>query len=219
MTSKIIPVCVAAVTVLAGCAGSAPQYYSLQAPTEKAAQRVGRVDTTYAISVQPVVVPEQVARPQIVVSAAPGAEVVPLNAALWAAPLEAQIRNTLADALTRQLNVMDVAQSGGVQGMPVWRIYVDVKRFDSMYGEAVQQDLVWRMVPQGMPKNLKERVCTADVRLPVGTGMSALVQGHREALERIAAVMARALPMSMGRTARQGPEVAPEGVTFRGCVG
>jgi len=203
--------------MLAGCAASAPQYYSLQsrAGTQAAPSSVS---DDYAISVQPVIVPEQVARPQIVVRTSPGAEVVPLSAALWAGPLEAQIRNAVADELTQRLNVLDVGLSSAGKNLPVWRIYLDVQRFDSLYGEAVWQEVVWRMVPQGMPDGVKERLCSAQARLPVATGMSALVEGHREALAGIAEVMAQALP----RPANASPDIdagTPEGVNFRGCVG
>lgn len=219
MIPKRIFACAATTVVLAGCSTPTPQYYSLQAGSTASATVPGKLGNAYAISVQPVVIPEQVARPQIVVSMAPSAEVVPLNAALWVGPLESQIRNTLAASLSRRLNVMDLGQSGAAEGMPVWRIYVDVRRFDSFYDEAVQQELVWRMVPQGMPASVKERVCSATARLPVATGMSALVQGHRDALENMSAVIAAALPSTAGAGGASGPLAMPAGVHLRGCVG
>lgn len=221
--------------LLAGCAGSqAPQYYSLQAVSAGAGAVSQPVKSAaYAVSMQPVVVPQQVARPQIVVQASPGAEVVPLNSALWAAPLESQIRNVLGEALSRRLGVMDVGQSGAADGIPVWRIYVDVQRFDSLYDRSVRQEIVWRMVPQGMARGVKERVCSAVVHRPVGAGMSALVEGHRQALESLAALMAQVLPETIpdggrGDSGRRATAVAavsearppaPEGVQLRGCVG
>lgn len=239
-----IAILISAAAVLTACASTAPQYYSLQAPgiTTGAAQTHGSstgpsktdLQAKYAISVQPVVVPEEVSRPQIVVSTAQDAEVIPLNAALWSAPLEAQLRTVLGDALARRLNVLDVGQSGAVQGLPLWRIYVDVQRFDSVYGESAQQHVVWRMVPQGMPAGTLERVCSAQVRVPVGTGMSALVQGHRQALEMVATAIAQALPRAdAGRNSRasaRGAGAYGEGTVvsgnansgtlqFRGCVG
>src|SRR5690606_4777304 len=119
--------------------------------------------------------------------------VIPLNAALWAAPLEAQLRQAFGDALSRRLNVLEVGQSGAAKGLPVWRLYVDVQRFESVYDESVRQHIVWRMVPQGMPSRVGERTCSARVELPVGTGMSALVDGHRQALDMLAGAIADAL--------------------------
>lgn len=209
--------------ILTACASTPPQYYSLLAPglagDRQSAPSVAPVRANYAISVQPVVVPEEVARPQIVVSTSDNAEVIPLNAALWAAPLESQLRQVLGDALARRLNVMDVGQSGVADGLPLWRIYVDVQRFDSIYGESVQQHVVWRMVPQGMPSRVRERVCSARIHQPVASGMTSLVEGHRQGINWIAGAIADAMP---GKAAPKPFEKATVGgglIQFRGCVG
>lgn len=211
----------AVVMLLAGCAATAPQYYSLQAPAIATAAEAGKLDSDYVISVQPVLIPEQVARPQIVVAAATGVEVVPLNSALWAGPLEAQIRDALAGALMQRLNVLDVGLSR-VDGPPTWQIFVDVQRFDSIYGESVHQDVVWRLVPQGMPKKVSPKMCSAQVTLPVASGMSALVEGHRQALHMLAQLMAGTL---LGQSLKSSSSIAPAtdrdfsaSVNFRGCV-
>lgn len=177
------------------------------------------VNPAYAISVQPVVVPEQVARPQVVVRESPGAEVIPLNAALWAGPLEAQIRNTVADALVRRLNVLDIGQAGREGGLPVWRIQLDVRRFDSIYGDSVRQDILWRMTPEGWPRGVRERVCSAQADIPVESGMNALVEGHRIALSGVAELIAQTLPAAGNRKGVAADVQAPAGMNFRGCAG
>src|SRR5690606_20721775 len=96
MMKRLAPV---AALALAGCAATAPQYYSLQTSGTDTPADARPVQSDYVISVQPVLIPQQVSRPQIVVGGLSGAEVVPLNVALWAGPLEAQIRDTLAAAL------------------------------------------------------------------------------------------------------------------------
>lgn len=216
LTRLLVPV---AAAVLAACAGTAPQYYSLHAPGTTAQAQNNRIQADYLISVQPVLIPEEVARPQIVISSGSGAEVVPLNAALWAGPLEAQIRDTLAAALASRLNVVEIGTARAPEGMPVWRIYVDLQRFDSLYGESIRQDAVWRLVPEGMAAGVQKRVCTAQVRLPVGTGMSAMVEGHREALSMLAAAIAQTLPPAGGASPAAKPPANAEGLNFRGCVG
>lgn len=210
-----------AVTVaLAGCASTAPHYYSLQAIEDS--PPAAPVQGAYAISVQPVVIPQQVARPQVVVRMAPGSEVVPLASALWVGPLEDQIRLSLAAELTRRLGVLDVGSARIDNNLPVWQIYVDVQRFDAVYGQQVQQEIVWRMVPQGIPGKPAPRVCAAQAALPVQQGMGALVEGHRQALAGIAQAMTRALETGAkkGRGAlNDGVAALPDGVHFRGCTG
>lgn len=204
-----------AAALLVGCAATAPHYYSLQAPAIATVPQDRKLAADYVISVQPVLIPEQLARPQIVVSASEGAEVVPLNTALWAGPLEAQIRDALAQALAQRLNVVDIGLAKS-EGTPLWKIYVDVQRFDSLYGQEVRQDIVWRLVPQGMAEGVGKRVCSAHVRLPVDIGMSALVEGHRQSLDILAGVMAQTLP---GQGEAKAPEGPVDGLQFRGCVG
>lgn len=203
--------------LLGGCATTAPQYYSLQAAPAVAAQPPDALSSDFVISVQPVLIPEQLARPQIVIASPESAEVIPLNAALWAGPLEAQIRDALAGSLSRRLNVVDLGLSKVVE-LPAWRIYVDVQRFDSVYGKAVLQDVVWRLVPQNMPAETDRRVCSARVQLPVGEGMSALVDGHRRSLDLVAGLMAGTLSAAPGGGAAGAAESSAESVLFRGCV-
>lgn len=215
MMKRLAPV---AALALAGCAATAPQYYSLQTSGTDTPADARTVQSDYVISVQPVLIPQQVSRPQIVVGGLSGAEVVPLNVALWAGPLEAQIRDTLAAALSRRLNVLDIGSAKSPDGLPAWQIYVDVQRFDSLYDQAVLQDVVWRLVPQGMPNAAARRMCSAQLRLPVDTGMSALVEGHRQALGHLAGLMAQTLPWPPA-AAKPDPASLPEGIEFRGCVG
>jgi uncharacterized lipoprotein YmbA len=207
----------AGVVVLAGCASTAPQYYSLQAPAAMSPAE-GSIQAAYAISVQPVIIPEPLARPQIVVSDSVGAEVVPLNAALWVGPLESQIRDLMADALSRRLNVLELGQAKGVEGIPVWNIFIDVHRFDSIYNEGVYQDVVWRMVPSGLT-SAKERVCSAQLHRSVGDGMNALVEGHRAGLIQMAGLIADSLPGTGSQAKPTGVSDSSGTVVFRGCAG
>lgn len=215
---KLIPASLVTVTLLVGCAAPAPHYYSLQLPPSHNAGSGSAVNAAYAINVQPVSIPDEVARPQIVVRESPGAEVIPLNSALWAGPLDAQIRNVLAEALERRLNVLDVSQSGGVEGLPVWRIAVDVRRFDSVYGERVRHDLTWRLTSQGGRGKPRERVCSATADVSVDVGMAALVEGHRHALSGMAEVIAQTLPLR-GAPRMPAADAIPANIDFRGCAG
>lgn len=217
---------------LAGCATQAPHYYALQAPAlassgqassgqapagQESPRQAQPLRTDYVIKVQPVLIPEQLARPQIVISTAESPEVMPLNAALWAGPLEAQIRETLGAALASRLNVLDVSASEFSTEAPVWQIYFDFQRFDSIYGQAIRQDAVWRTAPLGMASGVKGQVCSAQLTLPVGEGMGALVAGHRQALEHLAGLVAQTLPWPQPASAPAASNL-PQGLIFRGCV-
>ncbi|NLF15238.1 MAG: membrane integrity-associated transporter subunit PqiC [Anaerolineaceae bacterium] len=204
-----------ALALLAGCAGTAPQYYSLQAPAIADTTQVGQVAGDYIISVQPVLIPQELSRPQILVSGPESAEVVPLSTSLWSGPLESQIRDALAASLARHLNVLEVGTTQP-DGVPVWNIYVDVQRFDSLYGREVVQEAVWRLVPQGMKKPPEKRLCSGQVRVPVGEGMSRLVAGHRQALNLLAEGIASTLPGGQGGVRDAATQEGQ--LVLRGCA-
>lgn len=197
--------------LLAGCAGTAPQYYSLQAPAIASSDAVRNADAKYVISVQPVLIPQELSRPQIVVASPDTSEVVPLSVALWSGPLEAQIRDALAASLSSTLNVLEVG-AAKLDGAPVWNIYVDMQRFDSLYNKEVRQEAVWRLVPSGMKPSVQARVCSAQVRVKVEDGMSNLVAGHRRALDILSSAIAETI------SGKQQTSPADGTLHFRGCA-
>lgn len=176
---------------LSACATQSPQYYTL-VPASAATDRdptVANKTTKYAISVQPVVLPEQVDRPQIVISETDSAMVAPLNSALWASPLSDEIRSALSNALTRELGVLDIASGGAPESLPIWKVFLHVQRFDSVYNQRAIVDATWRLAPVHQ-SGKKTLICRAEVQVDVESGMSALVAGHQEALKRLASVIA-----------------------------
>ncbi|SHI03754.1 PqiC family protein [Pollutimonas bauzanensis] len=204
--------CVLLAAALAACATTAPEYYTLlPAPTAgPAADAPGGARPKYAISVQPVALPEQVDRPQIVISEPGTAQVTPLNSALWASPLSDEIRNALSNDLSRTLGVLDIAGGGIPDALPVWKISLQVQRFDSLYGQRAVLDATWRLAPVNQPGK-KTRICRAQVDVPAAGGMPAMVASHQEALRRLAALIAAQLSGA-------GAAPAAAGVQEKGCT-
>lgn len=187
----------AAIIMASGCAAPPViQYYTLspalaQAPGRDAAQSATSAKS-YAIDVQPVIVPEQVDRPQIVISRSGGTEVQPLNSSLWAAPLSEEIRTALSGDLVRQLGVLDIAVRGAPNKLPIWKVYLTVQRFDSVYDQRAVLDATWRLTPVNQTGQ-KVIICRAQAQIPVEPGVAGLVAGHQEALRRIATAIAAQL--------------------------
>jgi uncharacterized lipoprotein YmbA len=196
---------------LAGCAAPASQYYSLLPAAQSQARQVvppAAEAMRFAISLQPVELPDQVNRPQIVLSEPDNTQVQVLNGSLWAAPLSNEIRNALADQLTSQLGVLDIPLGQAPRSLPVWRIDFAVQRFDSRYNRDVAVEATWRLEARNQSdKNIK--ICSAATQVDVGAGMSELVAGHQEALRRFAAVIAAQL---------RGEEPKEAGVQIKGCT-
>ncbi|HEY9279110.1 MAG TPA: PqiC family protein [Eoetvoesiella sp.] len=201
---------VACAMVLTGCAVPKSQYYSLLPEPHAVNKPVAATEKTakFAISVQPVELPDQVNRPQIVLSQPNSTEVLILNGSLWAAPLQNEIRNALADDLSRQLGVLDLPLGDAPGSLPIWRIDFTVQRFDSVYNQHVMLEATWRLEPRRQPdKNV--RICRAAVRVAVEPGMQTLVAGHQQALHRLASVIAAQL---------QGVSPSVESVVIKGCT-
>jgi len=202
----------AAATTLAACA-SAPsgQYYTLL-PDAASSAAPGREPgrASFAISVQPVEIPAQVDRPQLVLSQAGSAQVTLLNESLWAAPLADEVRNALSSDLTRRLGALDIARQSAPSGVPLWSVSMTVRRFESIYGRQAVLDATWRLAPSNLA-GARSMVCAGQAMVEVGPGMPALVQGHQQALQRLAGVIAAQLR-------GVAPEPAP-GVVLKGCAG
>jgi len=198
----------------AGCASVPPSSYYTLLPaqslvaTETSAAPVPSIG--YAISVQRVIVPEQVNRPQIVLAKDNGAGVQLLNQSIWAAPLGDEWRNALSAALTARLGVLDIDLTRAPEGLPIWVVNVQVNRFDSLYNQMAVQEATWRLAQRNAPKATPVRVCRALVQTPVDDSIPGLVRGHQASLKSIAALIA-------AQIAGQALPTEP-GVDFKGCV-
>lgn len=200
-------------SALAACASTPARYYTLQpvSVVESAAGAQGRGMSKYAISVQPVTLPEQVDRLQIVLSDPQSTQVTLLNGSLWASPLSDEIRNALSDELSRKLGVLDIANGQTPESLALWKVGLQVQRFESIYNQRVVLDATWRLTPVNQPGK-KAQICRAEVQVAVGEGISAMVEGHQEALRRLAAVIAEKLAGTAGKSSVSG--VQEKGCTF-----
>lgn len=217
-----------AVVALAGCASSpASYYYSLQAgaaphapvsgetdagarQSQVTAQKAPVAPAQYAISLQGVKVPQQVDRSQIVVTDPASSQLHILDSYLWAAPLSDEIRRAVSAQLQQRLGVFDVSLSQLPDDLAAWKIAVTVQSFESVYDSYVALDLDWVISPVNQSK-ASTRICGARARFPVGAGVGALVQGHRQAVAGISQVMAMQVSGVMSFT-------VPAGIYAKGCT-
>src|SRR3546814_15714388 len=83
----------------------------------------------------------------IVITDPKSTQVMPLGDSLWASPLSYQLQNALSYELSSQLGVLDVSATGIPGSLPVWRVLMQVQRFESLYNERVLLDATWRLTP------------------------------------------------------------------------
>jgi uncharacterized lipoprotein YmbA len=190
---------------LSGCAGSPPvRYYTLTAPEQAGASAPAPVSAPagYAIDVAPVSVPAQADLPQLMLRSGSG-ELTAQYSDRWSAPLPNELRNALSLALTRQLGVPDVRRLAPAPGLPVWRVQVDVQRFDASTAGPAVIDATWRVRPlQGADAGL---LCRSRIDVPVAmpagsTGLEAVVVAEQQAVALLGRTIASAV-QSQGRQA------------------
>jgi hypothetical protein len=177
------------VAAAAGCSSTPPtHYHSLVAPAVSTGNSVSVVPTSSVhFEVLPVTVPVQVDVPQFVVRLADGSIAV-LEHERWIAPLPDEIRSAVALRVGQTLAGAPAANSAAAQD--VWRVHIDVQRFDSTLGRAASVQLLWSLRPTGGAAVLR---CQASYEEPVGNGASALAAGFRTVFERLGDVIGQAL--------------------------
>ncbi|KVQ58935.1 membrane integrity-associated transporter subunit PqiC [Burkholderia territorii] len=189
-----------AALALAACSSPPARFYTLSPADAAAPVRSAPANPSFLIEVPSVGVPEQVAKNQLVVQKN-AAQVDVLEQERWAAPPADEIRRALSDDLAAQLGTIDVANSAYPAGVPVYRISVNVQRFESWPGKRAAIDAVWSVRALGTQAVM---TCRTSVAEPVADGYDALVAGHRRALDVIASQAAsgvRAMAARRGATA------------------
>jgi uncharacterized protein len=187
------------VVAASGCS-SAPvtRFHTLLGPPmgKAAATEAGKL----AWELLPVVVPVQVDQPQLVVRADDGTLALRENER-WIAPLADEYRAALVDRLTQALGVPPTLAEAP-RGSRLWRVRVDVQRFDSVPDRYALEELNWSLRPAEAAGGDALLACHGKVEVPVGAGYPALTAGHRQAVERFAAAIAASLrALDAGQTA------------------
>ncbi|WP_321792612.1 PqiC family protein [Burkholderia pyrrocinia] len=196
-----------AALALAACSSPPARFYTLSPADAAAPVRTAPANPAFLIEVPSVGVPEQVAKNQLVVQKN-AAQVDVLEQERWASPPADEIRRALSDDLAAQLGTIDVANSAYPPGVPVYRVSVNVQRFESWPGKRAAIDAVWSVRSLGTQAVM---TCRTSVAEPVADGYDALVAGHRRALDAIATQAAagvRALAARRGTAPAAGSKTA-----------
>ncbi|MBN3567518.1 PqiC family protein [Burkholderia cenocepacia] len=191
-----------AALALAACSSPPARFYTLSPADAAAPLRTAPANPAFLIEVPSVGVPEQVAKSQLVVQKN-AAQVDVLEQERWASPPADEIRRALSDDLAAQLGTIDVANSAYPAGVPVYRISVNVQRFESWPGKRAAVDAVWSVRSLATQAVM---TCRTSVAEPVADGYDALVAGHRRALDVIATQAAAGV---RAMAARRGAPTAP----------
>jgi len=178
---------------LAACSSPNSRFYTLGDVSAGAPAAAPSVRTAAApawlIAVAPIDVPPQVAKNQLVVQTGP-TQVKVLEEERWASLPGDELRRALSTSLTQQLNTIDVYGAAYSDTTPVYRVSMNVQRFESWPGSHALIDAVWSV---RAVRSTAVMTCRSVVSEPVGSGYDSLVDGHRRALQRISAQVAGAV--------------------------
>ncbi|NUY03285.1 PqiC family protein [Paraburkholderia youngii] len=176
----------AAALAIAACSSPSSRFYTLGgAESAGAAARTGAAPA-WLIEVAPVNVPPQVARNQLVVQTGP-TQVQLLEQERWASLPGDEIRRALSTNLTQQLGTIDTFGTAHPDDAAVYRIAMNVQRFESWPGSHALIDAVWSV--RAVRSNAV-MTCRSVVSETVGGGYDALVDGHRRALAQVSTQIA-----------------------------
>jgi uncharacterized lipoprotein YmbA len=184
---------------LAACSSPSSRFYTLSAGDTSAQPIATVANPAFLIEVPPVDVPPQVAKNQLVVQTGE-TQVRVLEEERWASLPGDEIRRALSTSLTQQLNTIDVYGTAYPDGTPVYRVSMNVQRFESWPGSHALIDAVWSV---RAVRSTAVMTCRSVVSEPVSGGYDALVEGHRRALQEISAQVASAV-QAMAASAPQG---------------
>jgi uncharacterized protein len=198
--APIVLLAVLPVVLLAGCSSAPTHFYTLLPAAQPQAAAVA--PAPFAIEVAPVGVPAEVDQAAWLVRTGPG-QVALLDSEQWAAPLADELRAALADELTRQLGARQAEGGAGHPSMPVYRIQLDVRRFDSTPGQYALIEADWNVARRDGSRHLS---CSSRVSQAVEPGYAALALGHQRAVAMIADAMASAV-----RSLEAGTPACPAG--------
>lgn len=176
----------------AGCGTSTPsRFYTLDSTASAPAPGAGGAPAgDYSAIVGPVSVPASVDRSEFVVQLGPNrVEIDEFNR--WAAPLGESIARTVAGDLAKLLGTPDVAVAPFANFDPIYRVTIDVQRFDSLPASSVLLEAVWvlRTIKGGETRSGR----TTARESVQGDGFAAIAAAHSRALARLSADIATAM--------------------------
>jgi uncharacterized lipoprotein YmbA len=181
----------AASAALAACASAPTHFYTL---LQSGAPRSAPVASpAFLIDVEPVAVPAQVDQAELLVRQSEQ-RVAVLDSERWAAPLAAELREAFAADLAADLGTRDVHGLAHPPATPLFRVRIDVRRFDSWPDRHALIAADWSI----LGADAVRVTCTSTATETVAAGYDALVQGHQRALATISDDIAAAVRAMAG---------------------
>ena len=197
----LAPLCLLALSAtIAGCASRpAIEYHTLMPPPDAAAPAATPATGLRFRIDNPVRVPSQVDQPQVVLRQ-PDGRLQVLELQRWVAALSEEWRSALADRLARQLGAIDVSRVSAANDAPVFRLQLELQRFDGTPNGAAVQQALWSVRRPNDPG--PALTCQVMLSEPAGADVAAVAAAQRRVTARVAdGIGAALLALHEGRPA------------------
>ena len=180
--------------LLTACTGSPPvHYYTLNLEAEAGSPRSIADQSSLAIAVDHISIPEVVDRPQMVLQSGSN-QVRLVDDHRWAESLKSEIPRVVGDNLSRLLMTKMVWSYPQVAKGPVdYRVFIDIRRFESTRGSAVSIDTLWTIQPQSTDGAVPKTGRSIAQEPVVGQEFEAIAAAHSRALASISREIADAI--------------------------
>jgi uncharacterized lipoprotein YmbA len=166
---------------LVACGSAPPVHFQTLMPAEIGVRASVPGQSPVAITLENIRLPAQVDQPQWLVRL-PDDSLAVLEQERWASPLRDEFRQALLEELLSRYGVIDV-RTRGTDRVPVIRVAVDVRRFDSIPGREARTEGSWSLLSSAA--NARASRCEWLLREPAVAGMPALAEAHRRAIVRL----------------------------------
>jgi uncharacterized protein len=190
--------CAVVASLLAGCASTAPHFYTLLPESESKASM--QVAAGYRVEVDPVRVPAQVDRLELVTRLADGGIAI-ADGDRWIAPVADEVQSALSVELLHRLGGAGPAKATGSDSLS---IRLDVERFESSPNRYSLIEASWHLELKQGGKEVRV-VCRTQAYEEVRGSYPDMVRGYQRAVALIAHQIATVAQESVGGVVAKCP--------------
>ena len=190
--------CIVVGSLLGGCASISPRFYTLVPESGRNASV--EVAAGYTLEVEPVIIPAQVNRMELV-TRLPGGGIAIADSDRWIAPLADELQSALSAELLHTLGGADPAAATGSE---VLSVRLNVDRFDASPNRYALIEASWHLELKRDGRDVRV-ACRTQAYEPLRGGYPDIVSGYQRAIVYIADQIASVARGSVGRVAAACP--------------
>src|SRR5687768_12687508 len=180
-----------AALLLNGCVSVAEtRFYTLSTPSAlpRMKETLPPASTPFYIEVMPVIVPERLARPQLVVRSRGSdqeSQLFILEESRWSSHFNDELRDAFATGIANQTGA--IRETRGASGIYApdyrgYRVAIELGQFDAVVGDRVQARFSWVITRSA---DGRSAACYAAISESVNGGIDGVVQGVRRVVSRV----------------------------------